>query len=338
MVAVQRIAAAAEIVVVAVRREHVVDVIVQPFKGKGRSLFVALRRVVEDHIQDHFDLIVVKGFDQILQLGALLIVFVGGGVAGIGSEKTDRVVTPVVQQPVSVHHPGVHGFVKLKDGHQFHRVDAQILQVGNLLLQAGEGAFMNHAGGGMAGEAPHMKLIDDQVAQFPGGLGHISPVEDILHHAGMVAAFLFVPPDPLSGHGAGIGIQQDLLFVKEKPLFRLPGAVHPVSIFEFFDVKTEDDHGIDVPDLIFLRERNHGVGLLLIAVKQKQLTGSALMGMYGEVDSHRQGIGAVDVKHARPYQISGDLPHGSDGKGILGSEFSAVQFQMNPPVFCVDDF
>ena len=41
---------------------------------------------------------------------------------------------------MAVYDPGVLHFVKLEDGHQFHRVDAQIQQIGDLFLQARKGA------------------------------------------------------------------------------------------------------------------------------------------------------------------------------------------------------
>src|SRR5699024_8577217 len=66
MIAVQCISAAAEIIVFSVRCEHVVDIVVKTFKAEGRSHLVPFRRVVEYHVEDHIDLVVMECLDQVL--------------------------------------------------------------------------------------------------------------------------------------------------------------------------------------------------------------------------------------------------------------------------------
>ena len=75
MVAVQGVAAAAEVVVFAVRGEHVVDIVVKALKRKTGTVFVALRCVVEDHIEDDVNLVVVQCLDELFELQPFLIVF-----------------------------------------------------------------------------------------------------------------------------------------------------------------------------------------------------------------------------------------------------------------------
>ena len=55
VIAVQGVAAAAEIIVFSVRGKHIVNVIVKSLKGKERSFFIPLCRMIEYHIQDYLD-------------------------------------------------------------------------------------------------------------------------------------------------------------------------------------------------------------------------------------------------------------------------------------------
>ena len=52
MVAIQGIAAAAEIIIVPIRRKHIVDIIIKPFKGEARAMLVPFRRVIEHHVKN----------------------------------------------------------------------------------------------------------------------------------------------------------------------------------------------------------------------------------------------------------------------------------------------
>ncbi len=205
VVAVQGIAAAAEIIVIAIWRQHIVNFVVEALEAEGRPLFVTLRGVVEHHVQDYLDAIIVQGLDQHFQL-IVPVGLIPGDIVSVGGKEPYRVVAPVVQELLAVHLPGVDGLVELEDGHQLHRVDPQLLQVGDLLHQASEGARMGDAGGEMAGEAAHMELIDDQVAHGAGGLRRIAPVEAVLDDTGVVAAALAVAPDPLAGDEAGVRV------------------------------------------------------------------------------------------------------------------------------------
>ena len=48
-----------------IRGQHVVNVVVDPFKREKRSLFVSLRRMVKYDIQNHFDPVLVQLTDQL---------------------------------------------------------------------------------------------------------------------------------------------------------------------------------------------------------------------------------------------------------------------------------
>ena len=114
MVTVESVAAAAEIVVLPVRRQHVINIIVNAFEGKTGSPVIPLRRVVEHHIQDHLYPIFLQLINQLFQLVPLMVVFHHGRITGVGGKEADRVVSPVIVQLHAVHHPGALHLIELR--------------------------------------------------------------------------------------------------------------------------------------------------------------------------------------------------------------------------------
>ena len=101
MIAVERVAAAGEVVIAAFPVEHVVDGVVQAAEAERRAVLVALAGVVVDHVEDDLDAGLVEGLDHLLELAHLLAGL--GGVGRLGREEGERRVAPVVPQrsPVS---------------------------------------------------------------------------------------------------------------------------------------------------------------------------------------------------------------------------------------------
>ncbi len=186
MVAVQGVPAAAEIIIMPVGGQHVVDIVIEALEGKAGPHLVPLCRMVKDHVQDALDAVIIELLDQVLQLFALLVILRSARIAGIGGKEADRVIAPVVHHLGAVHHAAVLHLVKFKDRHQFHRVDPQLLQIGDLLPQPFKGARIVHAGGSMPRKAPHMELVDHQVLHGDRRRPVPSPVKVILHHPGLV--------------------------------------------------------------------------------------------------------------------------------------------------------
>ena len=75
MITVQRVSAAAEIIIIAIRRQHIVNIIVKPFETEGWSLLISFCRMVKYHIQNHFNAIIMKCTDQFFQFQSFLIIF-----------------------------------------------------------------------------------------------------------------------------------------------------------------------------------------------------------------------------------------------------------------------
>ena len=267
----------------------------------------------------------VEGADQLLELGALVVELGGGGVAGVGGEEADGVVAPVVEQLPAVHDALVRHLVKLEDGHQLHRVDTQLQQVGQLFQQTFKGAGVLHPGGGMLGEAPDVGLVDDHVPEGQMWVVKIPPVKDVLHHPGVVGAAggLVAAPDALAGDRPGVGVQQVLGLVKEQTPVRVVGAVHPVGVLDLIDVQVKDDHGEGVADAEVLREGENGKGLLLGAAEETQLTVGGIDGVDGEADPAGHHVGAVEQEVARTHPIAGNDVGG--GQGLDGQGGGGVE-------------
>ena len=273
VVAVHGVPAAAEVIVAALRREEVVHIVVKPLEGEDGAVLVALRRVVEDHVQDDLNAVVVEILHQLLQLQPLPVVFHVRCVACVGGEEADSAVAPVVEKLLPVVCPFVHELVELEDGHQLHRIDAQLFQVGDLFPDALEGA----GGGDVPGhfcEAPDVELIDHQVLDGGAKLGSHAPVEVIFYDPGPVAVLLdLFAPGALAGDGFGIGVDEDVVPAEEKSLFRGVRAVQPEGVLEFLNVEAEDDHGEDVADPVAVRDGEDRVGILFLPVIEKDLAG-----------------------------------------------------------------
>ncbi len=319
MIAVERIAAAGEIVVIPLGGEQVVDVVVKALEGEEGAHLIALGGVVEHHVQVYLDPPLLAGPDEVFQLVPLPVILGGGGVAGVGGEKAHRAVAPVVIELLPVHLPVVQHLVELENGHELNGVHPQLLKVVQLFHQSGEGAGAGHPRGGVLGEAAHVELVDDEVLRGDEGLAHIAPVKVVLHHPGLVVLAMGsgIAPAALAGDRLGVGVQQIAAFVKNQALFRLVGAVNPVGVLKFLDVQLEHNHGVHIADAVVLGEGEDGEGLVLRPVEQQQLHPRGPVGVDGEVHAAGDGGGAVGVVKAGTHVEPGDVFQGDqmDGAG-----------------------
>ena len=87
IVAVERVSAPGEVVVIALRREHIIGPVINaPERDRGAA-FVTLRGVVEDDIQNHLDAVAVQFFDEGLEFVDGKSHFARGGEPGFGAQK-----------------------------------------------------------------------------------------------------------------------------------------------------------------------------------------------------------------------------------------------------------
>ena len=326
MVTVQSVSAATEVVVISVRSQHIVNVVVESLEAEGRSLFISLCSVVKYNIQDNFDAICMKFADQSLELCSLAVVFIGRRIAAVRCEETDRIIPPAFQKLCSVYSSCIHGFIELKNRHQFYCVDSEFFEVGDFFHKPGKGSSVLYTGGRMVSKISYMKFIDDQVTEFFFGLRDITPVKGILYNSCMVGVIPADSPGSLTGNGSGVRIQKDVVLVKKESLFWTVRTVHAIGILEFFDIKSVDDHGIDISDLVGLRERKNRKGFLLGPMEEKKLTGSSAAGMDGKVYTILQRGSSIQVKNTRTDRKTCNFSHRCRFKWMVGYKFLVIRF------------
>jgi len=241
----------------------------------------------------------METLDQLLQLRSLMVVLLRCRIAAVRSKEADCIVSPVIQKCVSVHLSGIHILIKFKNRHQLYGIDSQLLQIRNFFFQSGKGSLLTHTGRRVLRKSTHMELINHQLIQFFFRLRHGSPVEHIFYNSGMVMLLTLGSPDTLSCYCSCIGIQQNIVFVEQQPLFRIIGTVNPVGIFKILYLQTKNHHGIYVTDFIFLRKRQNSVGFFLSFPEQQKLTGGSSVSMDSKINAAGQRHGSKNIKHSR---------------------------------------
>jgi len=207
MVAVERVSAAAVVLVVPAAIEHVVDPVLQPLEAQRRPFFVALGRVVEDHVEDHLDARPVQGLHHLLELADLVPGPVAGGVAPVRGEQRHRIVAPVVGPPRPVAEAVEDG--ELVHGHELHRRYAQRLEMGNLLDHSQVGARVLHLARARLREPAHVHLVDDRLRQRPAQVAVVLPVELVVDHNALGRADQpVVGREEVARQGLRVGIDQ----------------------------------------------------------------------------------------------------------------------------------
>ena len=290
VVAVQRVAASAEVEVRAVGRQHVVGLVVDAPVRDVRSALVALGGVVEHHVEHHLDAVAVQLLHHVLQLVHLHGEASRRGVGGLGCEESDVAVAPQVVERMAVDGRGavVLELVELVYGHQLDAVHAQLLQVGNLLDDAGEGAAMPDARGRAAREVAHVHLVHDEVVDGRLQRHVVLPVEVVEHHAGPVLVQA-VPVGLLSPHVAPydelrVGVEQYPGLVEPVTLLGLEGAVHAEAVLDVLVVEVEDNHREHIAQAELAEEGDFDERLLLAVVEQHQRAVGGVAGIDREVD------------------------------------------------------
>ena len=173
VVGVERVAAAG---VVGVPRaavfEDVVGRVVDAAEAERRPVLIALGGVVEHHVENDLDAGPVQRLDHVAELVHRAERVLARAVRLVRREERDRRVAPVVDLARRT----VLG-VELEHRQQFDRGDAELLEVRNLLDQAGVGAarLLADAGARMAGEAADVHLVDDGARRRAGAAARRPP-------------------------------------------------------------------------------------------------------------------------------------------------------------------
>ena len=227
--------------------EVVVAGVVQPAQAEHGALVVALGRVVVDHVEDHLETGGVQVLHHLLELADLAAHLRGGGVGGVRGEEAERVVAPVVAQPLllqgGVVDELVHGH-QLDGGHPELGQVADHLRVGHARVGA---AQLLGDGGVQLGHALDVGLVDHRVRELDGGWGVIAPVEvlgdDDAEHARAqvvrgvdavrlveVVRVVLLAPLVVAGERPRVRVHEDLGRVVPQAAGGVPGAVHAVAV------------------------------------------------------------------------------------------------------------
>ena len=201
-----------------------------------------------------------------------------GGVAPRRREEADRVVAPVVLQPlleqVAVVDEGV-------DGEQLDRADAKRGEIVRDLgrSEPGIGAAQRFRNGRVKlGEATDMRLVDDRIlprgaparrtAPAEGRVDHATPVGEgsriAIVEGEVVAALHLVAeqgrvPGQLTDHLPGVRIEQQLVRVEAMAGRRLVGAVDAIAV----DGAGPGIGKIAVPNLVRVFRQHDSIDLVL---------------------------------------------------------------------------
>ena len=250
----QRVAGAGRVVVVGrvVIDQAVVGAVVDPAERQRRALVVALGGVVVDHVEDDLDAGLVQRLDHPLELRDLLAPGAVRRILVVRGEEADRVVAPVVPQPLVEQGEVLD---ELVDRHELDGGDAQLGEVLDRggVTDAGVGAadVLGHVFEQL-GQALDVGLVDDRVVVLVLGLAVLAPVEErvdddrrqrlaqaVLGVGDVVEAALRVVhvvaeqrrvAAHLTVDRLGVGVEEQLGRVAAGALRRLVGAVYAVAV------------------------------------------------------------------------------------------------------------
>ena len=261
--------------------------------------------MVEYHIQNDADPVLLQLVNQLLQLVPLMIMLHHGRIARIGRKEADRIIAPVIIELYSVHNSGIFHLVKFKNRHQLHGVDSQILQIGNLLTQSLISPPGRHSGGFVLCKSSHMHFIDNQILQGSLKLPVLSPVKIILHDSCVIheisAALRTLSPVPLSRYSPGVWIQQNIVFVKKQPFLLIIGAVKLKCILKLLNVQAEYQHGVCVSYSIGVRKSQPRIWFLLLGAEKQQGTARSSERVNGKANPIAGCHRAIPAEETRPH-------------------------------------
>ena len=208
-----------------------------PRKASVGTELVALRGVVVDHVEDHLDVRLVQRLHHRLELLHLLATLAAGGVGVVRREEADRVVAPVVRQPLVDQRGVLH---ELVHRHQLDRGDAEILEVrdrgrvGDAGVRAAD--LLGYVGMGHR-QTLDVRLVDHRLVVLVLGVPVAAPVEErgddhrqhvvaqaVLVVEGLALVELVGEQRLVAVHlpvdGLGVGVEQQLRRVAAVPLLR----------------------------------------------------------------------------------------------------------------------
>ena len=291
--------------------------VVDAAERERRAELVPLGGVVVDHVEDHLDACTVQGLDHRLELVDLLSDR-ARRVGVVRGEEPDRVVSPVVRQPLLDEMAVVH---ELMHRHQLDRRHAEGQEVlHDRVVREGEvrAADLRRDRRVVLRHPLHVGLVDH--GPVPRGLRSpvLAPGERRVDHhalrhraravapvdgevlvlvADLVAVHGVVPPDR-AADGPRVRIEEELVRVEPMPVSRLVRPVHPVAV----QASRPHVRQVGVPQEVGpVRERDaFGLDRVVRPVVQTEVDARRVLGEQGEVDPFAVPRGALWIRRARP--------------------------------------
>ena len=158
-------------------RRSIIGEIIDSLEGKHGSEMVALGGVVEDHVEEDLDVRLVQVLHHLLELLHLLAPLAARGILVVRGEEADRVVPPVVAQPLVDQLLGVD---ELVDGEKLDRRHAKPPEVVDGGTRGEPQVLAAQVLGDVRlglGESLDVHLVDDGVVPGVPGLPVVVPVE-----------------------------------------------------------------------------------------------------------------------------------------------------------------
>ena len=277
------------------------DLVAEALEIDGGAEVVALARMVEDGVDDDGDARAVQGLDHVAELADVASFFGRDAVAGLRREETDRAVAPVVHKRAAAVgiHPQHFLVVVFHHRQQFDGVDAQVLEVRNLLDDGRERAGMFDARGRMPREAADVHLVDhhlvdrpvERAIALPVVVGHVDD-HAAQRRGQIVAGPAGVGPIPERIRiAAAVGVDEDFVGVEAKALaVQVGGAVNAIGVvgarLQSLDVHVPEEKGL-VHRRVEL-DRLHRLAIV-VRIEQQQLDGRGVAREDREVHAGRIG-------------------------------------------------
>ena len=278
---------------------------------------VPLGGVVVDDVQQHLDACRMERANHPLEVADLPASVARAAVLVVRGEVGDRVVAPVVAQPLREQPVVLH---ELVHGQQLHGGDAEAQEVldHDRVREAGVRPPQVRIDVRVQLRQPlDVRLVDDGLVEWRTGRLVVAPGEGRVHDdapgherpaVGRVHLVGCVRPMPehrrLPAHvtldGLRVRIDQELRRIAALPVRGVPRAVHAVAV----PLSRHDRGQVAVPDEAG-RLREVHAHLVVVVVEEAQLDPFGDLGEHGERRSLTVERGAERVRIARPHVHAG---------------------------------
>lgn len=164
VIAVHRVAAAGIVRVFAAFFEHIIDSVVEALEGDGRAVFAAFAAVIEDDIEDDFDLCFVESAHHLSEFaddgarGAVI------RIALVWREEAERGISPVVSVDLfrdRIDERRGLKLVELSDRQKLDGCDAERFEMRDFIDEPEECAGFCGHGRRMSSHALDMAFVND---------------------------------------------------------------------------------------------------------------------------------------------------------------------------------